>query len=186
MTYRKEQTLITLYPDNVKLCRTGKNRLLTLYPDNVKQWRTGKNRLLTLYPDKDKYLKQKTLNGAFWRHSKLFGTPMKTIEINLKRVGTAEKKRNRDMKLPWEETAHVLTLLRGREFFENKGGKWCRYDVLTCREKIESSKAKWCILTLFATYARPFLGGGRCPVRPLDPLVKMFTLGDNVYAAAYR
>ena len=73
-----------------------------------------------------------------------------------------------------------LTLLRGRDlggaqdpgFFENKGGKWCRYDVLTCREKIESSKAKWCILTRFATYARPFLGGGRCPVRPLDPLVK--------------
>ena len=28
------------------------------------------------------------------------------------------------------------------------------YDVMTCREKFESSKAKWCILTLFATYAR--------------------------------
>jgi len=38
------------------------------------------------------------------------------------------------------------------------------YDVLTCRENFESSKAKWCILTLFVTYARRLYGGrGRTP-----------------------
>ena len=39
------------------------------------------------------------------------------------------------------------------------------YDVLTCRENFESSKAKWCILTLFVTYARQQLGvwGGGAP-----------------------
>ena len=114
MSYRKEQTLM-MYPDNVKLCRTGKNRLLTLYPDNVKQWRTGKNRLLTLYPDKEKYLKQRrlmVLSDGIRNYLELQWKRLKSIwnELELQR-----KKRNKDMKLPWEETAHVFTLLRGRE-----------------------------------------------------------------------
>ena len=83
MTYRKELTLLTLYPDNVLLWRTGKNKLywhcilttlyyyvsertnyydavswqryttyheerflVTLYPDNVILCRTGKTKLL--------------------------------------------------------------------------------------------------------------------------------------------
>ena len=32
------------------------------------------------------------------------------------------------------------------------------YDILTCREHFESNEAKWCILTLFETYARRLLG----------------------------
>ena len=41
------------------------------------------------------------------------------------------------------------------------------YDILKCREKIESKEAQLCILTLFETYARRILGSGR----PLDPRV---------------
>ena len=44
------------------------------------------------------------------------------------------------------------------------------FDVLTCRENFERSKAKWYILTLFETYVRRLLGGGCAP--SLDPLVK--------------
>jgi len=63
MTYRKEQTLMALYPDNVVLDvpeRTNANgvvsqqrytmtyrkeqTLMTLYPDNVIPWRTVKNK----------------------------------------------------------------------------------------------------------------------------------------------
>ena len=32
------------------------------------------------------------------------------------------------------------------------------YDMLTCRQHFESTEAKWCILTLFETYARRLLG----------------------------
>ena len=33
------------------------------------------------------------------------------------------------------------------------------YNVLICKENVESSMTKWCILTLFETYARRLLGG---------------------------
>ena len=33
------------------------------------------------------------------------------------------------------------------------------YEILTCRENVESNEAKWCILTLFETYARRLLAG---------------------------
>ena len=32
------------------------------------------------------------------------------------------------------------------------------YDILTCRENVESNEAKWCSLTRFETYARRLLG----------------------------
>jgi len=47
----------------------------------------------------------------------------------------------------------------------NLNGAFFRYFIryLTCREKIESKESKWCILTLFYTYARRFLGSVRAP-----------------------
>ena len=36
------------------------------------------------------------------------------------------------------------------------GAIW--YDILSCRDNFESSETKWCILTLFVTYARQLLG----------------------------
>ena len=34
------------------------------------------------------------------------------------------------------------------------------YDIVTCRENFESSKAKRCILTHFVTHTQQLLGGG--------------------------
>ena len=86
----------------------------------------------------DTQLKTRTLNSAFWWHSKLFGTVVKKTEIKDNKwciLAVFETNWNcRDrfdtrtlsrallrhilkwyLKLPWEETTHALTSLRWRE-----------------------------------------------------------------------
>ena len=108
------------------------------------------------------FWKQGRYNGAFRRHSKLFGTAEKKTEIKdnkLCMLAAFERNWNcRDhfdtrtlsralfwhimkchLKLPWEEATHALTSLRGRELD-------CAPAILDLKKKKDGD---WCTRMLF-------------------------------------
>ena len=98
----------------------------------------------TIWNYREMFLKTRTLDGAFWRYLKQFGTAEKNLKTktvkgafwrHLNQFGTAEN----FLKTRTLNGASFETIWNCRHNFENKDAKWC---ILTASDTIWNFREK--------------------------------------------